>query len=666
MKRQNHQERHYRPDVDGLRAVAVTSVVLYHAGTRGFGGGYVGVDIFFVISGFLITGVICREIEAGKFTIIAFYERRIRRIFPALMFMLLAVSAVGYAALLPAGLEELGKTMVAATLFASNFVFFKDAGYFDTPSEFKPLLHTWSLAVEEQYYIFFPVFLWLIFRYFGKRWVLFTLPTALLSLGVSTWASKTHPSAAFFLLPSRTYELLLGALVSLGAFPQVKAPWLRNVMSLAGIAMLAWSIATFDSQTCFPGYIALIPCVGTAILVHTGADGQSPASRLLMTPPFVFIGLISYSLYLWHWPSIFLLRYSTIGSPSNVAILATVATAVTLATLCWRFIERPFRGRDAIFRRRGLFVAAGLTMLGFVSWGSVVWAKHGVPSRFKPNQSAIAQLAHENAVRCQRPANESSGASKLCVIGSTDAAASFLVWGDSHASAFAPAIDRAAKSGNKAGLLFFQLGCPPVLGIRKSEMNVRADVNEECTEQNDRTIEVIESRPEVTDVIVVARWQYYATGTGYGADSYHRVRLFARQGEQSIGVEQFETFAVNTLRRILKAGKRVYLVEPVPEFAFSIPEAMGRVILLGRNLAVLDLSLEQLKARNAMFTRLVQDMQNAPLFHVVKTNDIYCDLRVCRAHEGELPLYSDNNHIGERSNRLVLPRLESIFRDKVY
>ncbi|MGH6971391.1 MAG: acyltransferase family protein, partial [Caulobacteraceae bacterium] len=355
----------YRPDIDGLRAVAVLAVVLYHAGLRVTSGGFVGVDVFFVISGYVISKSLLGDIDGGRFSISGFYERRVRRIFPALFATMIASWVAAMALLLPSYLVDYSRSLAAAAAFASNFYFWKSSGYFANGATLRPLLHTWSLSVEEQFYIFAPLTLFLVARYFRKRWVLVLAPVALASLALSIVATRIGPTANFFLLPTRAWELILGALLALGDPPSLKASWAREVLAALGLALIAYAIFAYSPATPFPGLAALPPCLGAAMLIYVGASGGSLATRFLALPPMVAVGLISYSLYLVHWPIVSFLTYWQLRAPGPDEAPAILAVSLALAALSWRFVEQPFRQARRRLTRRQLFpgaaFAAGIT-----------------------------------------------------------------------------------------------------------------------------------------------------------------------------------------------------------------------------------------------------------------------------------------------------------------
>ncbi|PHQ61093.1 MAG: acyltransferase, partial [Sphingobium sp.] len=333
----------YRRDIDGLRAVAILPVLLFHAHVPGFSGGYVGVDIFFVISGFLITGIIAREVDEGRFSLVHFYERRFRRIIPALALMILVTLGCAAWLYLPGDLDGVPKSALAATLFASNLWFFTDTGYFAGGADVKPLLHTWSLAVEEQYYIGFPILLMLLARY-APRWraVVLTMIAAG-SLALAIILQRDTSGFTFYLLPTRAWELFAGGLLALGVLPAINRRWISELVAWGGLLAIALAVTFYDRDTIFPGLTALPPVLGAAALIH--ASPGTSVGRLLSLPILVGIGLLSYSLYLWHWPLIVFTEYATDAPLSGAIRLIVMAAALLAAALSWRFVERPFRSR---------------------------------------------------------------------------------------------------------------------------------------------------------------------------------------------------------------------------------------------------------------------------------------------------------------------------------
>lgn len=398
----------YRPDIDGLRAVAVLAVMAFHLQIRFALGGFTGVDVFFVISGYLISSILLVEMDTGRFSMRAFYVRRIRRIYPALVAAMLGTSVFAFMLCMPSELRDFAKSLIGASLSASNLYFGLHSTYFDPLSLSRPALQTWSLGVEEQFYILFPPLLWLLRKRLPRH-----LP---LVLGLLTAASFTAgvvgslhtPSLAFFMPWTRACELLLGGLLALGVFPRVGSRPLREMAATVGLLLLLFSFLLLNGAVPFPGFAALAPCGGTALLIWSGqaVERNSTAlptstwvARVLGTRPFVFVGLISYSLYLWHWPVIVFQGLSTWGDelPHRGMKAILVAISLVLATLSWRFVEVPFRDGSLRLKGWGAFVFAGATSGLLVAGGLTALALHGLPGRFPAAAVAVGRYVDEVA-----------------------------------------------------------------------------------------------------------------------------------------------------------------------------------------------------------------------------------------------------------------------------
>jgi peptidoglycan/LPS O-acetylase OafA/YrhL len=338
----------YQPEVDGLRALAVVPVVLFHARVPGFGGGYVGVDVFFVISGYLITGILTEDLNAGRFSIFNFYERRVRRIIPALMAVILATLIAGAALLLPYQLADLAHSAVNAVGFTSNIWFWRQTGYFAGATGLQPLIHTWSLAVEEQFYVLFPIGLYLLHRFrLLKIGVAVILALSLVAASILVFRM---PAATFYLLPTRAWELMLGALLAVGTVSAVQSQRAREWLAFAGLAMILVPVAVYTERTLFPGLAAVPPCLGAFLIILAGRSGRTVVTDALSGTIPVRIGLISYSLYLWHWPILVFARQWSIVEPGPWAIIACIALSFLAAWASWRFVEKPFRTRGLFSR----------------------------------------------------------------------------------------------------------------------------------------------------------------------------------------------------------------------------------------------------------------------------------------------------------------------------
>ncbi len=388
----------YRREIDGLRAFAVVPVILFHAGFGAFSGGFVGVDVFFVISGYLITTIILSELAQGRFSIVSFYERRARRILPALFLVMLACIPFAWLWLVPREMKDFAESLLAASLFLSNHLFLSEKGYFDTAAELKPLLHTWSLAVEEQYYLLFPLFLMSLWR-LGRRWILLALAAVFIaSLALAQWASHAQPLAAFFLLPTRGWELMIGAFAALYLSKADRAGFDKGPSEIGGwlgITLILYAVLAYSETTPVPGFYSLVPTVG-ALLIILFATQQTTAGRFLGHKVFVGLGLVSYSAYLWHQPLFAFARQSRLVE-SGFAYLCLSLVAIVLGYVSWKFVETPFRQRQKITRRQVFaFSAAGLLFFSVI--GYIGHARNGFPKDPGPSPIATERRTDRNFV----------------------------------------------------------------------------------------------------------------------------------------------------------------------------------------------------------------------------------------------------------------------------
>jgi len=567
----------YRPDVDGLRALAILGVLVYHLYGRFLPGGFVGVDVFFVISGYLISSIIDRDLAQGRFSLARFYERRIRRIAPAL-FAVTGLTMIGALfVLLPTDLAVMAKSVRYVVGAMPNILFLRETeNYFHQTAEQAVLLHTWSLGVEEQFYLVFPLLLWVLYRLIGNRRMR-VAPLVVLfivSLAASAWVVPTQPMRAFFLLPYRAWELLLGILVALGGLPAAGRR-LSQVLGIAGLALVVGSMVWFDAHTPFPGPAALLPCVGAALLIWTGARQDAWAGRLLSLKPVVLLGMISYSVYLLHWPLIALINYRLPGN--STAIQAAVLVASLLGGyLSWRYVENPFRSPQFGSRRR-VFVCWGVASACLI--GAGLWTERGAgfPGRFSPAVRHWLAFKDKGTHWAKSDVNESKPA-KTPVFGTPGVTPGYALWCDSHGVAMIPGLEASAIAHGQAFRKFGMNALPPVVGVVK---NSDKDPRQRLA-YSQAVLDLLATDPTIHTVILHARWSLYCKGQNEFGQTSMPVSFY---GQSFSSVDELERYYAARIREtvghLLFAGKRVVLIYPVPEVGRNVPDMLAKQTLAG-------------------------------------------------------------------------------------
>lgn len=496
----------YRPDIDGLRAVAVLAVLFYHTNIPGFSGGFVGVDIFFVLSGFLITSIILKDIKDEKFSIAKFYERRIRRIFPALFPVIAFVLVIGAYLFDTQAFSDLGKSVTATTLFYSNILFWRESGYFAAPSLQKPLLHTWSLAVEEQFYIFFPLALVFIHRYLNSRYLLWILVATTISLLASIYGVYYYAGSTFYLVPTRAWELLAGSILALGVLPNPSSVWLKNLLSTTGLALIIYSVGFYSEETLFPGLNAIAPVLGAWLIIYSQmGGGRAIVNKILSMRPLVFIGLISYSLYLWHWPFVAFEKYLIFRPFNWYDSAAIILVSLVVSTLSWKYIEQPFRGKKMLLpERKKLFVVSAFLMIAASGVGWVIDLQNGMPYRFSDAVLAMIDMNHDpqwiDGQKNDIWLDGLTDGNTPHVMGAIEVSPSFALWGDSHSVALASAVAETAKRYKLSGYNIAHTGIRPLLGMD----NMDTPFNE--AEYNKSVIAFFKSHKEIKTIVIAAQW----------------------------------------------------------------------------------------------------------------------------------------------------------------
>lgn len=636
-------------DIDGLRAIAVVPVVLYHAHLFRVPGGFVGVDIFFVISGYLITALILSGIEKGRFTIADFYERRARRILPALFVLLAAASVAAYLILLPHDAKEYGRSLIATIFFFSNVIFSRQAGYFDAPSEMKPLLHTWSLAVEEQFYILYPLFLFFVARYLRKRYLLAIVSAFVLSFAVSVRQLHTDPVAAFYLAPARAWELMTGGLLALSVLPEIRHRFAASLLGLAGLLLIVYSVCAFSADTPFPGYNALYPCVGAALIIYTGSTERSFVARLLSIKPLVFVGLISYSLYLWHWVLLVFARYYLIRPLTRIETAVVVAAAFIAAALSWRFIETPIR-RRSFASRPWIFAGAALASLPIVAFGSLAFISHGFPTRYIGQARKLVDGTDDVWKRRDQCLG------KICHVGAADVPESFILWGDSHAGAVAPAVEQFALAHGLSGLVAYQGACAPLLHLR------RFDQRFDCEGFNQSVLDKIQAH-HIRNIFLEGRWALYAEGTRY-KDEPGGPALLTPSREPEQDYAEFKRLLSLTLQRLQALNAKVIIIASTPEIGIDVPTALARQLLSGISFPVAPQYAAFLDRQRRAF-QMLSDAAQEYSAQIVYPHQLLCNRSTCAIVKDQRPLYSDDNHLSAHGAMVLTPIFETTLLQRV-
>lgn len=661
----------YRPEIDGLRAIAVVGVVLYHA-NMGVPGGYVGVDVFFVISGFLITGIILRAQEADRFSLLKFWERRLLRIFPALTVVVLATLGMASSIMLPTELKEVGWSAIAQALSVSNIFFWQDTNYFAGPAELKPLLHTWSLAVEEQFYFVLPVVLILLKKQSRKQTFCLLMAATILSFVVSVYAVIHHTGAAFFLLPCRAWELSFGCLLASSPWEIKSRRKLDNVIATSGLFSIVASMLLLDEQTPFPGLAALPSVAGTtAVIYATAASKDCAVARLLSFRLFVFVGLISYSLYLWHWPVLVFMRYAGIQvTAANVWFPLLAIFGVSC--LSWRFIERPFREQNILSSRKAVFLSAVAVIFVCVSLSAIVVKTDGLKQRFQGELLTLVEDTEwrgREYVLADGTAIQRETLPAIGVAAKSSDRLDFVLWGDSHGMMMSSLVDDLSRELGLRGVVIARTGKAPLPNVWSVADTTKAKIEKELAFGNSVMAFLANDKPR--NLILVCRWSAKCEGMSAielahnpsGARTAGMVVDGQTKGVSSENsadamVRQFK----NLVRICDELGIAIWVVQQVPE---SSEAQAAKDILLrrtgvmktlpGQPGSIADHERRQ-KLPNRIFDSLVADGLNVkfidPALYFFDAHHRHISLADGRA------FYRDDDHL----TKWGLERLRPLFR----
>lgn len=645
----------YRPEIDGLRAIAVTAVILFHTNLGLATGGYIGVDVFFVISGYLISSIIMREMDGARFTFLGFYERRIRRIFPALFVVLVATTAASWFILPPEQMQTYAQSMVATTGFAANVFFWLKSGYFGGDAELFPLIHMWSLAVEEQYYIVFP-FLVMIAAGGRRRWLPWLMGGVFVaSLIACIIVTDREPLAAFFLTPMRAWELLAGVFIAMYERPWRKAlgriRWASPTLELAALAAVVAPVFLFNSGTAFPGAVAAIPVFGTAALILL-CSPTSPVGRLLASKPFVAVGLISYSAYLWHQPLYALSRVEGFAEQGPVIYLVLIAATFVLAWLSWRFVERPFRDRTR-FGRLTIFAVFVVLSGGLVLAGAAGHLGKGFPGRFDKETLALNATAAFSPKRTECHADPSNPLTSATACRYFTDETHWAVLGDSHGVELAYALAERLRPSGQGLVHMTYSGCQAALTFEAN--------NAACSVWLRDSVDYLVRTPGITDVVVVFRHSFHLFGDQ--TKTFPRVPddapLFLRNLPPDQARQAYADSLTELVRRLSAAGKRVHVVMPVPE----LPTHVERYIF-ARDRSdpdrVTGAPMTFYRARNAYILPVLERLGGLPDVSFLDPVPTLCDADRCRSIIDGQSMYFDGDHLSlDGARRVIADQISS-------
>ena len=642
----------YRPEIDGLRAVAVLPVILFHAGFSTFAGGYVGVDVFFVISGYLITTILIGEREAGTYSLLGFYGRRARRILPALFLVLICTIPFAWRWLAPGPFEDYARSQAFAALFVSNIHFLENSSYYDIGSAFRPLLHTWSLAVEEQFYLLFPLVLLPLGAFARPKFAMVFLVLAVLSLALAEWGWRAHPDENFYFTFSRLWEILVGSIcaVILFARPRMKS----DVLGLLGLLLILYSIFFYSAAVPFPSVYALVP-VGGAALIILFADRGTWTARMLSCAPMVWIGLLSYSAYLWHQPLFAFARIRSVDEPSLGLMAALSVATMALAYVTWRFVETPFRRRGWLSGRGAMLGASVTGIATLVAFGLAGSHNGGFPDRVRESEPGFLTALRSDDGKGFFVGNCTDAVqpdgSHFCQIYRSQApTATIAIMGDSHASAMAPALRNLSETRNVNVLRAARGACPPLLGVYRT---VGGSLATECNGFAEAAArEAVERNLDA--VFLTSRWSLYATGE-YGNDRPQHA-LSPYNGVHTIGTDQRRMYFRQAVERTVAfyddAGIDVFLVEEVPLQWVHADDLVARAILLGldeaeaRALFAKSYALpEQVDAVQGFAKEVLGDVARDTNAVMVSTARHFWSEGAYQWLEDDRILYSDDNHL---------------------
>lgn len=636
----------YRAEIDGLRAIAVIPVILFHAGFEYFNGGFVGVDVFFVISGYLITTIILSEKEQGTFSLINFYERRARRILPALFFVMLISLPLAWIWLLPSDMKDFSQSLIAVSTYVSNILFWRETGYWGAANEMKPLLHTWSLAVEEQYYVIFPIFLMLMWR-LRKRWIFSAfLVIAAVSLVIAQWGAYNKPTANFLLLPTRVWELAIGASVAFYFLYRkhtirtfLSHKFINEALGLVGLLMIVYAIYAFDKTVPFPSLYALVPTIGAGLIILFSSS-KTLVGRLLGTRLLVGIGLISYSAYLWHQPLFAFARHRSLAEPSELLFAILAAISFPLAYLSWKYVERPFRKKGRI-SKKAIFAFAVIGSVTFIAIGLAGHITDGFGGRSTKSKTTLQSI--EEKLKVNRGLSDTCESSfTLSPNCRTSDEPEIVVWGDSFAMHLVQGI--MASNPDAKIIQMTKSVCGPFFDVAPI-VEPRNPVSwaKGCLEFTGKVREWLKTNNTVKYAVVSSPFKHYLSKDQ---------PLLLRSGDLvdmnfDLVVKEF----VRTLGELEAMGITPIVFSPPPSNGVNLGRCLARAEWTGLSLDECSFRVDEISQEIVNVYSFLENIKQN--YRVVRIDNLICDSSLCETHFGSTFIYRDKGHLSYEGSSVL-------------
>ena len=669
----------YRKDIDCLRGISVIAVILYHYKFDPFSGGYLGVDIFFVISGFLITSIILKEISTNKFSLINFYERRIRRLFPALIFVIFTTYFLFEIIFLEAEIKKLLNSILSTILFYANFFFQSSGSYFSPLNEQQPLLHTWSLSIEEQFYLFFPIFLFLFFKRINLIFfttLFFTVFSILLAqLGGNL---KFHypyiednfhffalPQFAFYFTLTRIWEILAGCLLALFIFKK-KKEFENKFLVFFGYSLIFSSIFYFDKNTLHPSIITLIPIIGTLLILTYSSIkfNQNGLFVFFNNPILLKIGIISYSLYLWHQPIYQFFNKVYFIDSNTLLKISIIILIFILSFFSFKFIEQPFRNKKRI-NRKNIFIFYFIFTFIIISFSYYLLHIKDYSSKYSNLVSNISKHSGyylNNEFICSASAEKYISPKNACILGNDNKAKVALI-GDSHLDLISLELEKKLISKNISAYQFTYGGCVPSLNLK-----VFKDKRYNCDEYFREVLKQIENDDNIEKILLFSRWSFNLKGERFNnqeggleiGDGHYFIPLdkdflVEKNIRKKIILNNIEIF----IKKLINLNKEIYIVMPTPEMGWEIPNNLARIVHYKKkiDLETLSISKKVFIERNKEILSFFKDLKKKYNLKLIYPDDIFCDNLRCYSHKNYVPLFFDDDHLSSEGAKLLSKKI---------